>query len=146
MKYRKDAGASKLPEDVKKSTLDNFIEEVVDIHRDVFDDAKKLFDSKFGDVHTIEDLKSKIESVIASFTTEVEAQIESIKTQWEEKKTEVQKIIERAYNEKITLLEEAKKKGLAFAGSALDTVEPWIADARKALDAAYKKAQSHKNP
>ncbi len=54
MKYRKNAGTSKLPEDVKKSTLDNFIEEVVDIHKDVFVDAKKLFDAHFGDVKDFE--------------------------------------------------------------------------------------------
>jgi hypothetical protein len=144
MKYRKDTGASKLPEDIKKSTFNNIIDEVVDIHRDVFVDAKKLFDNKFGEVHSIEDLKGKIETVIDSFTSEVEAKIESLKTEWEEKKTEIQGILEGAYNEKITLLEESKKKALEFAGTALDTVEPWILQARKKLDAAYKKAKTNK--
>ncbi len=144
MKYRKDTGASKLPEDVKKSTFNNIIDEVVDIHRDVFVDAKKLFESKFGEVHSLDDLKEKIESVIGSFATEVESKINALKTEWEAKKVEIENIVEWAYNEKVTLIEESKKKALEFAGTALDTVEPWILQARKKLDAAYKKAKSNK--
>jgi hypothetical protein len=53
-------------------------------------------------------------------------------------------VLESVYNEKVTLLEESKKKALEFAGSALDTVEPWMTQARKKLDAAYKKAKSNK--
>lgn len=142
MKYRKDAGTSKLPSDVKKSTLDNFLEEVVDIHKDVFVDAKKLFETHFGDVKDFEGLKTKIESLIATFSTEVEERIQSLKSEWEAKKTEVESIVEWAYQEKIALLEEAKSRALSFAGSALDTVEPWIAEARKTLDATYKKTKT----
>ena len=81
MKYRKGTGASKLPEDVKKSTFNNIVDEVVDIHRDVFVDAKNLFESKFGEVHSLDDLKTKIEAVIDSFTSEVETKLDSIKSE-----------------------------------------------------------------
>ena len=41
MKYRKDAGTSKLENTSnKKSKLDSFIEEVVDIHKTAFADVK----------------------------------------------------------------------------------------------------------
>lgn len=142
MKYRKDAGASKLPSDVKKSTLDDFIEEVVDIHKDVFVDAKKLFDQHFGDVQDYEWLKAKIESIIGAFAIEVEERIGTLKTEGEAKKSEVENIVEWAYKEKVALLEEAKARALKMAGTALDTVEPWIAEARKALDANYKKTKT----
>jgi hypothetical protein len=144
MKYRKNSGTSKLPEDVKKSTFNNIVEEVVDIHRDVFDDAKKLFESQFGEVHSLEDLKAKIESVIDTFASEAQTKLDSLKSEWEAKKTEAHAVLESVYNEKVTLLEESKKKALEFAGSALDTVEPWMTQARKKLDAAYKKAKSNK--
>ena len=144
MKYRKGTGASKLPEDVKKSTFNNIVDEVVDIHRDVFVDAKNLFESKFGEVHSLDDLKTKIEAVIDSFTSEVETKLDSIKSEWEAKKTEAHAILENVYNEKVTLLEESKKRALEFAGTALDTVEPWITQARKKLDASYKKAKTNK--
>ena len=145
MKYRKDAGTSKLPEDVKKSSLDNIIDEVVDIHRDVYTDAKKLFETHFGEVHDFDSLKAKIESLVATFTTEVESRIESIKVEGEAKKTEVQNIIEWAYTEKVALIEEAKSRAMQMAGVALDTVEPWIADIRKKLDASYKKTKTKTN-
>ncbi len=145
MKYRKDTGASKLPEDIKKSTLNNIISEVVDIHRDVFVDAKKLYESHFGEIHDFEWLKTKIESLIASFSTEVESRIDEIKAEWEAKKTEAQSILEWAYTEKVALLEEAKSRAMKMAGMALDTVEPWIADARKKLDATYKKTKTMTN-
>lgn len=142
MKYRKDAWASKLPDDIKKSTLDNFIEEVVDIHKDVFVDAKKLFDTHFSGVNDFESLKAKIESMVMTFSEEVESRINTLKTEWEAKKTEVESIVEWAYQEKIALLEEAKSRALAFAGTALDTVEPWLLEARKKLDANYKKTKT----
>jgi hypothetical protein len=81
MKYRKNSGTSKLPEDVKKSTFNNIVEEVVDIHRDVFDDAKKLFESQFGEVHSLEDLKAKIESVIDTFASEAQTKLDSLKSE-----------------------------------------------------------------
>lgn len=142
MKYRKDAGASKLPEDVKKSTLDNFIEEVVDIHKDVFTDAKNLFESHFGDVHDLEGLKTKIETMVTAFGTEVETRLAGITAEGEARKTEIESTIEGVYNEKVALLEQAKTRAIEFAGTALDTVEPWIADARKKLDANYKKTRT----
>ncbi len=40
MKYRKDAGTSKLDETTSKSKIGAFIDEVVDIHKTAFSDVK----------------------------------------------------------------------------------------------------------
>ena len=40
MKYRKDAGTSKLDENTSKSKIGAFIDEVVDIHKTAFSDVK----------------------------------------------------------------------------------------------------------
>ncbi len=146
MKYRKDIGASRLPGDIKDSTLDNFIDEVVDIHRDVYTDAKKLYDTHFGDVKDFDDLKGKIEILVNNFSTDIEGRLATLKTQGEERKIETENIIEWAYKEKIALLDEAKKRALTFAGTALDIVEPWIAKARTALDTSYTQTKTRTKP
>lgn len=145
MKYRKTAGASKLPEDVTATTLDNFIDEVVDIHKDAFSDAKKLFDKHFSDVHDMDSLKAKVDTLIGAFMTEVDTKIANITAEWVEKKTQAETLLQNAYDEKLALLEQAKSKALEFAGVALDVVEPWIGEARKKLDANYKKAKTKAN-
>ncbi len=145
MKYRKNAGASKLPDDMTTTTLDNILDEVVDIHKDAFADAKKLFDRHFGDVKDFDTLKSKVDAFIETFLTEVDDKIAGIKSEGADKKAQAEELVQTAYDEKLALLEQAKAKALQFAGAALDTVEPWIADTRKKLDANYKKAKTKAN-
>ena len=61
MKYRKDAGTSKLQTtDPSRSQLDTFIDEVVDIHKSVFADVRGFANDTFEDVQTFEDLQSKV--------------------------------------------------------------------------------------
>ena len=145
MKYRKNSGTSKLPADVTTSTLDNILEEVVDIHKDAFADAKKLFDRHFADVKDLDTLKSKVDEFIEAFLVEVDNKIDGIKSEGADKKAQAEELVQSAYNEKVALLEQAKAKALQFAGAALDTVEPWIAATRKKLDANYKKAKTKAN-
>jgi hypothetical protein len=72
MKYRKDAGTSKLPKDTSKSNLDSILEEVVDIHKTAFADVKKFITSELADVNDFDSLKLKVESMIETGTKEVE--------------------------------------------------------------------------
>ncbi len=94
MKYRKTTGTSKLAADPKKSTLENFVDEVVDIHKDAFGDAKKLYDTYFGDIKDFDGLKTKIETLVSTFATEVEDRINSLRSEGEAKKAEVEGIVE----------------------------------------------------
>ncbi len=76
MKFRKDAGTSKMPAESKDTTVEGFISEVVDIHRVAFDEAKKFFDEHLEDVTDFESLKVKVEKTIAGYIPEIEGKIQ----------------------------------------------------------------------
>lgn len=79
MKYRKDAGVSKIETDSKKSKVDGFIDEIVDIHKTAYGEVKGFVSTHFDDVNDFDALKTKASSLIDSFTTEAENLITSLK-------------------------------------------------------------------
>ena len=77
MKFRKDAG--KIKTDPTKSKMDNFIDEVVDMHKAAYTEVKGFVATHFDDVEDFDGLKSKVGSLLEGFTTETEALIASLK-------------------------------------------------------------------
>lgn len=142
MKFRKDSGKSKLPSETGESKMEDFISEVVDIHRTAFDEAKKFFDDHLDDVTDFDGLKAKVENVIAGFIPEIQAKINAISAQGDAKKQEVLNLIEKSYGEKQAFLQNAQAKAERFVDVGSDTLKSWVADITHKLDAAYEKLKS----
>jgi hypothetical protein len=64
MKYRKDHGTSKLATDPSRSKVDAFIDEVVDIHKTAYGDAREYVTTNLEDVKDMGDLKTKVVDVV----------------------------------------------------------------------------------
>lgn len=148
MKFRKDAGASKLPADTKDTTVEGFISEVVDIHRVAFDEAKKFFDEHFEDVNDFASLQAKVEGIIAGFIPEIESKVQALSAKGDEKKKMALDLIEKAYGEKQAFLQNAQAKAERFVDTGSDVLQSWIAEATKKLDTAYEKLknETQENP
>lgn len=140
MKFRKD---KKIPKksavDSTESKVEDFITEVVDIHRSAFDEAKKFFDDHFEDVNDFDSLKSKVEQVLSGFIPEIQSKIENLSAQGEAYKQEALNLIEKAYGEKQAFLQNAQARAERFVDTSSDVLKSWISEATKKLDDAYEK-------
>lgn len=139
MKYRKDAGTSKLAKDTSKSNLDSIIEEVVDIHKTAFSDAKKFITSELSDVHDFDTLKSKVESYIESGTTQVDELIASLKDSGEDERETIKSKIETIFSSNKALLEAARAKGETLTDSTFDKIKEWLDATSSKVDKAEQK-------
>ena len=52
MKKRKDEGKSKLADDVSKTTLENVVDEIVDLHKTAFEDIKNFIHTNLTLIHS----------------------------------------------------------------------------------------------
>jgi hypothetical protein len=145
MKYRKDAGTSKLTTPTK-STIDSFFDEIVDIHKSAFTDVKSFAKENFDDIDNWDDLQSKVSGVISDFTANLDTHIETAKQAGTTKKAELLKIAQEFYTTHEATLESAKARASSFSGIPESTIDSWIATARTELTTAYsaieKKFQS----
>lgn len=142
MKYRKDAGTSKIETDPNKSKLDSIINEIVDIHKSAYADIKSTVTATWEEVEDLEWLKSKVMSMVDGFSTEVEAKITELKTKWETNVEVLTKTIDDTLIEKEANIESARTKALTFADGALDSVDWFLTDAKKKLSLAHKKLKA----
>lgn len=137
MKYRKDAGTSKLDGNPDKSKLDAFIDEVVDIHKTVYSDIKAKVTETFEDVHDFEGLKTKVTSMVESLQSELEEKFWSLTSIGEEKKEEALSTLDTLYSKREAALIKAKEKAGSFTDEAHDTALSWLDTARTKLDSLY---------
>lgn len=137
MKYRKDAGTSKLEKSADKSTLDAFIDEVVDIHKTAYSDIRAKVTETFDDVHDFEGLKTKVTGLIDSLQMELEEKFGTISSLGEEKKEEALSVLDTLYAKREVVLTQAKEKAGSFTDEAHDTVLSWLDTARTKLDSLY---------
>ena len=138
LRYRKDATPSVTPVTSGSRTEDLF-NTIIDIHRDAFDAAKKMFDEHLGEVKDFDSLKAKVESLIGGFIPEIESQITALKAQSETSKQAILDMIEKTYGEKQALLQNAQAKAERFVDAGSDTITQWISNVRNTLDSAYEK-------
>ncbi len=108
MKYRKDHGKSKLASDPSKSKFDGFIDEVVDIHKSAYGDAKEYVETNLEDVKDFDSLKSKVSTKMSGLADEAETFITSLK--------------EKGIEKKEALVDEAKDTGANFSDIAVDKI------------------------
>jgi len=143
MKYRKDHGASKLQNaDSAKAKFDSFIDEVVDIHKSAFADLKNVVHVSWDDVENFDMLKSKLLSLVDTYAVDVEDAIAQIRSTWEQKKTEILALLEKAYEEKQDMIESARTKALSFADVAHDVLDTLLIDAKARLDAGHSNVKA----
>jgi hypothetical protein len=140
MKYRKDAGTSKLSTPTK-SSIDSFFDEIVDIHKSVFADVREFARDNFDDVENFDDLQSKVSGVITGFTDNLDTHIATAKETGTTKKAELLKIAQEYYSSHEATLENAKAKAASFSGIPESTIDSWIATAREELTITYTAIQ-----
>lgn len=139
MKLRKDKGTSKLAKDTKNSTLENVIDEIVDIHKMAYNDVKNFVTPLFDDVKDFEGLKTRVSGMIDEFGAKLEVAFAELKLEWAEKKNAALEMLEDAREKADKSLDDAKLKADTFGDDISDVVEKWITDARKKLETTYKK-------
>ena len=139
MKYRKDAGTSKLDTDPNKSKMDSILDEIVDIHKSAYADIKSTVTATWEEVEDLDGLKAKVMTVVDGFTSDVEAKITELKTRGEIKAEVLEKTLDDSLAEKEAAIESARSKALTFADGAMDTVDAFLTEATKKLRASHKK-------
>ncbi len=140
MKYRKESGKTKI--DPTKSKMDNFIDEVVDMHRTAYDEVKGFLASHFDDVEDFDGLKAKAAGLLDSFATEADELIASLMNKGNTQKETIMKKVESLYTEKEAIIESARNKGMTFADVAHDTLVSWIDEAKSKLAEAHALTKS----
>lgn len=139
MKFRKDKWTSKLTSWTPEDSVEGFINEVVDIHRVVFDEAVKFFDDHLDDVTDFDALKSKVEKVISEFIPEIQTKIDTLNAEGEAKKQEALDLIEKSYGEKQAFLQTAHARAERFVDGGSAFLKSWVTEVTRKLDAAYEK-------
>ena len=142
MKYRKDAGTSKVEADPTKSKMDSIIDEIVDIHKTAYADIKSAVSVTWEEVEDFDTLKGKVEAMADGFATDLEARVAEIRTSGTAKKDELLAHLDTALADKEAAIESARTKALAFGDVALDTLDTLLTGARKKLTAAHKKIRT----
>lgn len=137
MKYRKDAGKSKLATP-SKSHIDSFFDEIVDIHKSVYADVASFARDNFDDVDNWDDLQSKVSHVVTGFTDNLDTHIATAKKAGTTKKAELLKIAQEFYITHEKTLESAKTRAISFSGIPESTIDSWIATARRELSSTYE--------
>ncbi len=142
MKYRKDHGKSKLSSDPSKSKLDGFIDEVVDIHKSAYGDAKEYVETNLEDVKDFDTLKSKVSTKMSGLADEAETFLTSLKEKGAEKKEVLEEKVEDLIEKKDAIIDEAKDAGSSFSDVAVDRIVGWIEWAKSKIETAHTAAKS----
>lgn len=142
MKYRKDHGTSKLTTDPSRSKIDGFIDEVVDIHKSAYDNAKEYVETNLEDVKDFDTLKSKVSSKITGLADEAETFLSSLKEKGTEKKEALDEKVDEIIEKKEVLIDEAKDAGSNFSDVAVDKIVGWIEWAKSKIETAHTAVKS----
>ena len=142
MKIRKDKGTSKLAKDPKKSTIENVIDEIVDIHKVAYEDVKSFVTPIFDDIKDFEGLKAKIAAMADDLETKLETAFADIKEEGEAKRELAIDMLEKTKQQANSTMEKAKAKAREFGDTAEDAIDTWVADVQKKLESTYKKLKT----
>ena len=142
MKIRKDKGTSKLAKDPKKSTIENVIDEIVDIHKVAYEDVKSFVTPIFDDIKDFEGLKAKIAAMADDLETKLETAFADIKEEGEAKRELALDMLEKTKQQANSTMEKAKAKAMEFGDTAEDAIDTWVADVQKKLESTYKKLKT----
>lgn len=136
-KYKKATSKIKKAVDPTKSKLDLFIEEIVDLHKNAFEDIKSTVSTTFEDVEDFDGLKTKLTSLVDTFSDEFETKLADISGNADEKKEKAIDWLETIYTKYKTTLLNAKKKAAEFSGDATENMEDVVTHAEAAIEKKY---------
>lgn len=142
MKYRKDAGTSKLDTDPNKSKMDSIIDEIVDIHKSAYADIKSTVTATWEEVEDLDGLKAKVMTMVDGFVAEVDGKITELRTRGEIQAEVLEKTVDESLAEKEAAIESAREKALTLADGAMDSVDTFLTEATKKLRATHKKLKT----
>jgi len=142
MKLRKDKGTSKLAKDPKKSTIENVVDEIVDIHKNAYEDVKNFVTPLFDDIKDFDGLKAKVAEMVDEFESRFEEAVDNIKAEGKEKKALAMDMLDTAKDQAAKTMEKAKSKAIDLGDTAEDAVDTWVEDMQKKIDGAYKKLKT----
>jgi hypothetical protein len=142
MKYRKDAGTSKLDTDPNKSKMDSIIDEIVDIHKSAYQDIKSVVSVTWEEVEDLDGLKTKVMALVDGFASDVESKITELSTRGEIQVEVLEKAVDESLAEKEAAIESARTKALTLADGAMDSVDIFLTEATKKLRATHKKLKT----
>lgn len=153
MKYRKDHQASVTPSSADptvppqppKSKMDEFIDEVVDIHKVAYSDIRDAVVVTFEEIKDFEELKKKVQEFVESFQSEFDAKVTGIMNGGNAKIEEIQKMLEDFYTKKQDLLKNAGEKARSLSNISQDAIDLLLGEARKKLSESYEKVKEELN-
>lgn len=114
MKKRKDEGTSKLASDPKKSTLENVVDEIVEIHKNAYNDTKNFVATNFDDVKDFDSFKARVSDISKNFSEIIERKFEDMKDYAGDNAETAKKILEENYEKVKTSLKNAEEKAKTF--------------------------------
>lgn len=148
MKYRKDHQTQEapLPEwTTPRSKVDNFIDEVVDMHKTAYGDIRDAVAVTFEEIKDFEELKKKVQEFVEGFRSEFDTKIADMTTQGTAKIEQAQKLLEEFYSKKQDLLKNAGEKAMSLSNISQDAIDLLLGEARKHLAESYEKIKAELN-
>lgn len=137
MKKRKDEGTSKLAKDPKKSTIENVVDEIVDIHKTTYAEVKNFVATNFEDVKDFDTLKTKLGKMSEDFTSQIETMIENAKDGANETQEKLASLVEDAYAKVTASFSSAEDKTKDFAEDKKAEAKKLIDETKKQLEEKY---------
>lgn len=139
MKKRKDEGKSKLADDASKTTLENVVDEIVDLHKTAFKDFKKFIHTNFDDVNDLDTLKDRVEQMANDFKFHAEKWMNETKNNSQEVYESTKKFAEESYERAKVSLQKAEEKAKTLGMDLKASSADFLDEAKAKIDAAYLK-------
>lgn len=154
MKKRKDEGTSHLAEKATDSTFQNIVDEIVEIHKNAYNDTKNFVVDNFSDVKDFETLKNRVSDLTENFVKVASEKFEEIKNNSSEKTEDFKKFLEENYEkakislsnaeEKIKNLTENSKENLKnFSEDAKENTQKFLSDSKTKIEETYSKMKNN---
>ncbi len=125
--------------------MDEFIDEVVDIHKSAYSDIRDAVVVTFEEIKDFEELKKKVQEFVESFQSEFDAKVTGIMNDGTAKIGEIQRMLEEFYTKKQELLRNAGERARSLSNISQDSIDILLVEARKKLSESYEKVKSELN-
>jgi len=135
MKYKKDHK--------KHDTDSSMLDDIIEIHKTVFDTAKKSVQEFLDGIETPDDLKTKVMGVVDTFVTETKSTLSRLDEATADKRSALLEKTESLFVEKTALIDMAKEKWVQLQKNPQDTMNEWATEAKEKLSQAYKEFKKY---
>lgn len=137
MKLRKNRGISKLPSAGKKVTVGNVVDEVIDIHREMYLGVKGVIVPLFEEIKDFDALKKKASDTLDGFRVKFDETLEKLQLEGAAKKDKALEMLGDLKAKWETFLQSARSKAEEFREDAGDTIEKWLSETESRLKSLY---------